>query len=176
MSYARIKLDHRVFVRLADDAFGDVMRTWGFEPAGARHEADWHCSRMHQAGERYIEVSADSHFRDGEPWCNVVLGEGSTDWPERDWNNVVLWRLMIDQREWRLESWEAIAGILERMRDSLERWAEDFLRGDLERFRTVRGEVNRAREPYQILERRKRGRGYESRDDPESRRLKDRFS
>lgn len=176
MSYARIKLDQQDFVRLADDAFGDLVRTWGFEPAGARHEADWHCSRMYQTGERYIEVSADAHVRDGEPWCNVVLGEGSMDWPERDWNSVALRRLTEDESEWRLESWEAMPALLEAMRKSLERGAEDFLRGDLDRFRRVRSEMNRKREPYTIHESKELGLGYESREDPESRRLKEKYS
>jgi len=130
-------------------------------------------------GTRYVRLSADCDPRDAPSHYNVVLGEGDLKWPEVDWNGVALWRLARDQgaseaSEYPLEA-GAVPDLVERMRADLERYASEFLRGDMSTFHRVRAETNRTREPYRIHT--PNGDGtYRTEVDPGSADLKARFS
>jgi len=131
-------------------------------------------------GTRYVRLHANAEPRDPPRYCSVVLGEGSLEWPEVDWNGVALWRLARDQgesevSEYPLEAEATVPGLVERMRADLERHGLWFLQGDVSAFRRVRAEVNRTRAPYMIHE--PTGDGtYASEVDPKSAELKARFS
>jgi hypothetical protein len=146
------------------------------------------CTQQYVAGARYIEVTASIDPRDAPDYCNVTLGEGRTDWPERDWNSVGLWRLIRDQastlaeadaKEYLLGDYtelaEALRRLFDRMRADLFRYASDFLAGDVRAFRRVRAIQTRERSPYTVYEPDGRG-GYVATVHPESAVLKERFS
>src|SRR5947208_11060395 len=88
--------------------------------------------------------------------CNVHLGDGLREWPERDWNGVPLWSLgkayptVIPVSKYQIGAFADIPALVARMRKDLERVGCDFLRGDLQVFKRVRAEVNRGREPYKM--------------------------
>jgi hypothetical protein len=104
--------------------------------------------------------------------------------PERDWNAVALWRLVKDrapervlphQEPYGVAGPEDLVAVVPRMADDLATFADDFLRGDLSRFRRVRAEQNHQRQPYTISAPNESG-TYVTRPDPVSAALKARFS
>ena len=170
-----MKLDPPKFVALVDGIFAESMLSLGFTPAGEDPHDDWHCSRRFRAGERYVEISASCHPRDGVPECRIVLGEGSNEWPECDWNSIALWRLRGQGGNYPFHSTNEIAEVLVRMRDDLLQYATDFLTGDTDRFLEQRAAQNRDREPYKVYSPQSDG-SYRMAYDPESQELKNRFS
>ena len=167
--------------------FEAPLAAHGFAPLSAVVEPTV-CTQQYVAGARYIEVTANVEPRDAPYYCNVMLGEGRTDWPERDWNSVALWRLIRDQastpaeaeaQEYLLgdetEVAAALRRIFDRMRADLVRYAGDFLAGDLRTFRRVRAVQARERSPYTVHKPDGRG-GYVATPHPESAALKERFS
>jgi hypothetical protein len=75
-------------------AFDALLAGYGFA-RGAAECAPYHCRQQYvAAGGRYIEVAANVEPRDYPYHCSLSLGEGRTDWPERDWNAIGLWRLI----------------------------------------------------------------------------------
>jgi len=175
------------FPPLCAATFDAPLAAHGFAPQAAMIEPTV-CTQQYVAGARYIEVTANVEPRDAPYYCNVTLGEGRTDWPERDWNSVALWRLIRDQastpgeaeaNEYLLgdetEIAEALGRIFDRMRADLLRYAGDFLAGDLRAFRHVRAVQVRERSPYTVHKPDGRG-GYVATPHPESAALKERFS
>jgi hypothetical protein len=163
-------------------AFGQLLRSHGFR-AVEREVGRFHARRTFADGARYIAVAANVDPREAPFYCSVALGEGGRDMPERDWNAVALWRLVQDRAPERIQAGRepyGIAGVedlhpvVDRMVADLAAYADDFLRGDLERFRRVRAAQNRDREPYTIWAPDEAG-NYTSRPDPLSTALKARF-
>jgi hypothetical protein len=141
---------------------------------------------VYRAGERYVEVTATEHPRDGPSHCQVLLGEGSHAWPETDWNRVALWQLAHAQSpdesptpavpgEYEIVGADGLETALRRASADLERVGGVFLAGDLHLFREVRAAMMRGRTPYQILSPGPDGR-YVTQEDPESADLKRRYS
>jgi len=132
-------------------------------------------------GQLYVSLVASRHPRDYPPYFNVVLGEGSLDWPERDWNSVALWRLANyvehndEGSEFSLVQLDDTRALVSSARASLERYHCGFLDGDTQVFRRIRAEQTRQREPYKIHEPDGTGR-YSMRYDPVSTDLKKTFS
>jgi hypothetical protein len=168
-----------VFVRSCHEVFASWLEGFGFSQGETKVDR-WTASCCFVNGRRYVRAMANADPREPPGYCNIVLGEGELSWPEVDWNGVALWRLARAQRdpgasEYLLGSPSHIRAIVRRMRLDLERYALDFLHGDLSAFTQVRAQTNRAREPYTIHV--PMGDGtYRTEVDPTSAALKSRFS
>lgn len=170
-----MKLKPKQFVAKVDAAFTEALTPFGFFAAGENHHDDWHASRTFRSGDRYIKISANCHFRDGEPECRVILGEGPDEWPERDWNAIALWRLTGKGENYPIQDIAKVPAILETMCRDLVEEADDFLSGRIDRFLSRRAAQNRLREPYRIYSPQPDG-SYEASYETESRQLKERYS
>lgn len=171
----QVQLNPTMFAQSADAAFRRHLAETDFHAAGEDHIDQWYASKSYRNGDRYVVLSANCHWKDGSPECRVVLGEGSTDWPESDWNAVPLWRLLGRGGNYPLKSIDDLDEVIDTMCRDLALHAHDFLRGDLDRFKKVRAEQNRGRQPYMIHTPQSDG-SYQSKPDSESMKLKDRFS
>ena len=176
---AQVDAGIRGFVRNVQDLIVPWLAGFGFSQ-GETEVDRWAARVSFTNAERYVYLSASSDPRDPPSHCNVVIGEGTLEWPEVDWNGVALWRVARDQGD-RSASWypfeAGVAGadVVGRMRADLERHALAFLHGDVSSFRRVRAEMNRGREPYTIHK--PNGDGtYRTEVDSESVALKARFS
>lgn len=176
---SRVAPEIAAFVTSSQDLMAGWLADFGFsreEKEVSHYTAD--VSFIH--GTRYVRLSASCDPRDAPSYCNVVLGEGSLQWPEVDWNGVALWRLARDEgksraAEYLLDGEATVPELVGRMRADLERYGLEFLRGDVAKFRRVRAETNRAREPYTIHTPNADG-TYTSEVDADSAALKTRFS
>ena len=135
----------------------------------------------YQSGQRYVSLRANTHPRDYPASFNIILGDGSLEWPECDWNAVALWRMrnFLEKNdrgtEFDLEKPADVAVLAAETRRQLEEFNGGFLDDDLKLFRKVRAQQNREREPYKIFEPAGEGK-YTERPDSESERLKEKFS
>ena len=170
-----MKLKPKQFVTQVDAAFADALASFGFDPAGEHHHDNWHASRTYRAGDRYIEINVNCHFRDGQPECRVILGDGPNDWPDRDWNAIALWRLSNTGTNYPLQQIEDIPSILATMSNDLLEQADDFLSGNIDRFLNQRAAQNREREPYKIHAPQPDG-SRQTTYEPENQQLKERYS
>ena len=128
-------------------------------------------------GDRYVALSLSFDPRDAPHACRVILGEGSLEMPECDWNGIGLWRLVDEPRTNPLEikGIDDVDSALAEVLMQLQQAAPDFLRGDVRRFRAARVDQNKDREPYTIWAPDDPG-NYVSRPDPASIVLKERYS
>ena len=170
-----MKLSPTQFVVQVDAVFADALAPFGFASKGERHHDDWYVCRTYRAGDRYLEIDANCHFRDGHPECGVILGDGPNGWPDRDWNAIALWRLSETGENYPFQRVEDIPSILVTMRIDLLEQAEDFLSGDIDRLLKQRSAQNRKREPYKIHSPQPDG-SYQTSYEPESQQLKERYS
>ena len=170
-----MKLRPKQFVTQTDCVFMELLAAHGFAEDGYHKEDDWHVCRRYRSGDRYIEITANCHFRDGQPECRLILGHGSHEWPETDWNKIALWGLSGGDQNYPFNSIDEIAGILDKMCIDLNQHAADFLANDLTKFKTARAIQNRDRKPYTIHSPQSDG-SYGSAVDPESAELKRKFS
>jgi hypothetical protein len=169
--------------------FDSLLLSYGFSPAAARLGPK-SCEQDYCAGHRYIAVSVSADPREPPSYSNIVLGEGSVEWPERDWNSVALWRVARDNgggekaslgtyplahESLNQASASGLVPIFTRMRDDLVAVASDFLNGDLSAFRRSRAFQTRGRAPYAIHRPDGHG-GYVSSVDLVSAKLKAQFS
>jgi hypothetical protein len=168
-----------VFARACREVLAPWLERFGFTQ-GERQIDRWSARCCFVNGRRYVRVTASADPRDAPAFCNVLLGEGDLSWPEVDWNGVPLWQLAraqgaSDASEYPLDPSGQIPALVERMRLDLERYALDFLQGEVAVFTAVRARVNRARNPYTIHV--PNGDGtYRTEIDPVSAALKSRFS
>lgn len=169
----------RRFATLCDAAFKAVLALYGFLPVrGMPRPHKFLGSRLYREGERYVRVSATTHPRDTPSRTTLVVGEGSHEFPESDWNSVALWQLepvQVAEEPYLLGRVGQLPSLLRRMRADLERTASDFLSGDLRRFRAVRSAVAQSRSPYTIWRPMQSGK-YLPVDDPESAALRSRYA
>jgi hypothetical protein len=172
-------VDLEEFARSALREFEHPLADRGFELLSHKVERD-SFRADYRAGLRYVSVRAYADPREAPPYFNVVLGEGSLEWPEADWNAVALWRMRNvlegdeEGAEYELGSGPLLPLLTQAVND-LERYGGEFLEGDTTRFRRARASQNRSREPYKIHAPDGKG-GYRTRVDPESAELKERFS
>lgn len=173
-------IDLEDFANLAVEAFDRILADYGFRRISKKLEGHFFTAD-YVSGSRYISLRANTHPRDFPPYFNVVLGEGSMDWPECDWNSVALWRLRnflepaADAAEYDLENAPDANRLIAEASADIVSFHGGFLEGDVKGFRTARAAQNRMREPYKIHQPDGRG-GYRTRVDTESARLKDEFS
>jgi len=177
----------RVFPVVCADVFDAILAGHGFS-RGAARTTPTYCSQQYLAGERYIEINANVDYRDAPFAANVILGEGSPEWPERDWNAIALWRLVehefpaaraADACNYRIgerdDLSKTLAPLFMRARGELLQYARPFLSGDLVAFLRVRAAQNTERQPYQIFAPDGQG-GLKQSVDQDSNALKERFS
>ena len=171
----------RRFPTLCDEALKAPLALHGFLPVPAvRRQHQFLGSRLYRKGQLYVRVSAITHPRDPPSRTTLVLGEGSHEFPESDWNSVALWQLEGDQVQMSDEPYllghvGELPALLRRMRTDLVRTASDFLSADLRRFRAVRAALARSRSPYTIWIPMQPGH-YAPVEDPESAALRRRYA
>jgi hypothetical protein len=119
---------------------------------------------------------------DGPAHCTLMLGEGSHEFPDADWNAVALWQLAEGpgappptEEPYLLPDAGELTSVLKRMNADLQRMGADFLAGDLRHFRAVRARVVAARTPYRIWSPAPGGR-YSVTEDPDSAALRTRYA
>jgi hypothetical protein len=168
------------FVEAVQATIGPMLSTFGFTKEKSQKDGTA-ASCLYGKMAAYVELTISLHPLDYPQSCNVVLGDGLREWPEKDWNGVALWRLgnalpaAIPVSNYQIDAFSDIPALVAHMRQDLERVGGEFLRGELEVFKRVRAEVNRAREPYKIHH--PNGDGtYHTEGDPECIALKSRFS
>lgn len=169
-----MKLDPELVVAQVAAAFSSPLSSNGFQPVPTEQIHADYVSCLYRSGEQYIEITINCYHRDGEPECRVTLGDGSFEWPERDWNKIALWHLTGTGGNYPFKRIDQLPSLFSKMANDLKVTAEDFLSGDLDRFLQRRAAVNQSREPYKIHT--PYGWMYKTSIDPESERLKERYS
>ncbi len=158
------------FITLAVDIFEESLMFYKFK-LKSKEIKSYFCNIVFVNGERYITISANIHHRDNPPYFNIILGEGSLDFCEVDWNSIALWRLKNlilkndSGKEYSLESVCKLSKLLEHSRDELLKFGDSFLKGDVKLFRQVLFEMNKSRQSYKIYSINKNG-NYSVNDDP----------
>ena len=166
-------------IPVIDQVFKESLLEFGF--GASKVEKDkFFVKKYYECNDRYIAVSLNFHPRDGQPYLNLILGEGSPNWPDSDWNSIAIWHLQNHLSGSTAGSEYAIT--LENAENQLKRALKDlltyhtgFLSGNLDVFYLVRKQINSARSPYQILTPDKDGK-YSARDEETSKKLKARYS
>lgn len=170
----------KAFLKTVLDTFSDLMSKHGFKKESKKLVIHG-CIVTYKNGERYIQVEVNVHPHDYPYYWNILLGEGSLEWPEYDWNHIALWHIKNyfnegDGSEYKidLDKTTIRKTILVGKRD-LEKYGEDFLKRDLKLFYKLRSKMNKERDPYKIYFPNKDG-TYSMTLDEESKRLKEKFS
>ncbi len=171
----RMELNPAQIVAHLDAAFAPGLAPFGFEPLLADFIAPEYGSRVFRSGDQYIKITINCDIRERIPFCNIILGDGSTDWPESDWNAIALWRLSGSLEDYHFKQTEDLPALFSKMAKNLIEQAEDFLSGNLNRFLMKRAEQTQNREPYKISAPKTFGFGTIT-DEPISEGLKERFS
>lgn len=170
-------------IKFADTAslvFDDFLNSRGFE-SELKEIEDFFCTLIYRKQETYIKISASTHPRDYQNNYNIILGEGSSDWPDTDWNSVALWWIKkeifpdLNAKEYSLTDFEKIDYSLRNAKNELENYGDTFLNADLTVFRKVRQSINQQREPYKIHQK-DNNRRLKTIIDNVSKKLKEKFS
>jgi hypothetical protein len=170
-----MELNSPHIIEQIDSSFLPALGSFGFQPFAADFEAPEYGSRIFRSGNQYVKITFNCDIRERSPFCNVILGDGSTDWPESDWNAIALWRLSGVLGDYRFTQLEDLPALFSKMAKDLIEQAEDFLSGDLHRFLLKRAEQTQNREPYKISKPNAFGVGTIT-NEPISEGLKERFS
>lgn len=175
-------MDLKAFNKAVGTIFDKSLADYGFKLKKKKTEKQF-CERIYVNGDRYLRISGDVHPMDFPPHYNVVLGQGSYEWPDTDWNSVALWRIKksIDPKtkakEYSLEQLDndKLDYSLNHAKNELLNFGQKFLTGDIELFDKVRIEQNKDRQPYKIHTPTDNG-GLKTTIDEESKRLKEKYS
>jgi hypothetical protein len=174
-----MNLGLKEFAELVQEGFDGFLASQGFERVSSKLERN-SFRADYRSGTRYVSIRANTDPRDDPPHFNLILGEGSLEWPEADWNAIALWHLrnFLEQAEegaeYELRN-ASVTALIEQAADDLVKYGGGFLSGDTTAFKQARSVQNKSREPYTIHEPDGQG-GYRTRIDPESARLKAKFS
>lgn len=143
------------FLTSALQIFQPLQTTYGFTLSENSHD-EFFAEIIFTSKSRYVKIHVNSHPHDYPYYINVVLGEGSLDWPETDWNSVALWRLkqktVNEAFEYLLKSEDDVQTKIEMAFSDLIEYGKGFLNNDLQLFYEIRREQTRAREPYKIYQ------------------------
>ena len=175
-------MDLKIFNKTVGTVFDKPLADYGFKLKRKKTEKLF-CERIYINGDRYVRISGDVHPMDFPPHYNIVLGQGSYEWPDTDWNSVALWRIKksIDPKakakEYSLEQLDSnkLEHSLSHAKNELLDYGQQFLTGDIELFDKVRRGQNKDRQPYKIYSPTDNG-GRETIIDEESKRLKEKYS
>src|SRR5689334_14351589 len=81
------------FNKIVIENFDSFLTGKGFRFESCKKD-DYFYKRVYRKNNQYIMIDANMDPRDYPYFWNVVLGEGATEMPEADWNNIALWQLM----------------------------------------------------------------------------------
>ena len=107
-------------------------------------------------GDLYIKFEINLYPQDFPYYFRIILGEGSLDFPESDWNSTALWRIgqlnnpSSQAGYYTIEDIDDVKTLLKRALDDFERVGKEFLCGNLETFIAARKNQNINREPYKM--------------------------
>ena len=174
----------KIFAQCIERDFDDFLFGLGFSKT--KNQADDRSfTVICKNAQLYVKIGASLDPRDGCLW--LTFGEGSTEFPESDWNGTALWRLVdklsaVDsakEKDLYEISEDLSRGEIEdkarRLLLSCKAHGMSFLTGDLSVFHRVRSAQNQSREPYKISSSDTTGH-FPTRNDEESQRLKEKFS
>lgn len=167
------------FATNALTVFELALTPYGFKRESKKRD-QYFCGIVFVNDERYIKIEANIHPRDYPPYFNIILGEGSRDFIESDWNSIALWRLknMITNTdygsEYSLEGVTDLPGLLEKSKDEMLQYGGKFLSGDTEIFHQTRKAQNKNREPYKLYSPDGNG-NYSVTNEPESLKIKTKY-
>ncbi len=168
------------FVETASEIFDTLLDNHGFKNEIKEVENSF-CTMIYKRDDLYIKISASIHPRDYPYYYNIIIGQGSTDWPETDWNSIALWHIKkeispeLKAKEYSLVDFDKIDFSLKNAKCELEKYGDSFLNGELTTFEKVRQAINQQREPYKIHQKDQTGR-FKTIIDSVSKKLKERFS
>ena len=174
--------EHIAFSEGAKNMIEETAEQFGFH--FHRQEIErWFSTVIYRNGQRYIKVSASTHYREYPPfYYNIILGEGdSEDLSENTWNSVALWSLKLSldptvaATEYSFPSGHEIQPSLAHARDELLKFGITFLENDLTLFYETRKGQNKDRLPMQIHSPGPDGKHHTT-FDPESERQKRNYS
>ncbi|WP_379968023.1 hypothetical protein [Epilithonimonas sp. UC225_85] len=109
----------------------------------------------------YVKFEVSFHPRDFPYYFRIILGEGSLDFPESDWNSTALWRIgqlsnpSSQAGYYTIENISDVKEILNNALEDLENIGADFLQGNLAKFIIARKNQNINREPYKMYSKNK---------------------
>jgi hypothetical protein len=175
-------MDLKVFNKTVGLTFDKPLADNGFKLKRKKTEK-LYCERLYINGDRYVKISGNVHPMDFPPHYSIVLGQGSYEWPDCDWNSVALCRIKktVDPKEkvkeYSLEQLDEdkLGHSLSHSKNELLNYGQGFLSGDIELFEKVRREQNKDREPYKIYKPTENG-GRGTLIDEESKALKKKYS
>jgi len=168
------------FEGLALKVFLEPLERHGFALEATETDREF-CRLTFVNGERYVRIAASIHPLDLPHEFSVVLGEGSREFLEADWNSIALWRVrnLIEGGDtgsnYSLQKRGRVPELLDQAKDELLEFGMDFLGGDLTDFRQARSDQNRQRQPYQVYSPDENG-VYAAADEPESAKMKAKYS
>lgn len=175
-------MDLKIFTKTVGTIFDKMLNEYGFKLKIEKTEKLC-CQRIYINKDKYIKISGNTHPMDFPQHYNIVLGQGSVEWPDCDWNSVALWRIKKEiepkgkAKEYSLEQIDEakLGHSLNHAKNELQNYGKEFLAGDLTLFDKVRRAQNREREPYKIYKPTENG-GRETSIDEASKRLKEKYS
>jgi hypothetical protein len=168
------------FKKIVLDNFSDFLRQYNFNCTKERKEQYFY-EIIYTKQKLYIKFVINIKPEDYPPYFNVVLGEGSIDWPDADWNSIALWHYLKQVKEgdiiknYSTEGLSKLNESLKIAKEDLTKFGKDFLKGDLASFYQIRKNINQKREPYKIYTKNKDGSYLEKYDD-ESVKLKEKYT
>jgi hypothetical protein len=135
------------------ESFDEILKDYGFIVESKKMEND-SCNVIFSNGKLYIRISATTNPRD-YPFnsFNIVLGEGSLEFPESDWNSTSLWRIKNFIQKDSIESEYSLKNLdneIKKAKNDLLEYGLEFLKLNLDLFNAVRKLQNQQREPYKI--------------------------
>ncbi len=168
------------FNQSIEENFDEFLSLKGFKLESHKIEK-YGAERVYARSKQYIVIRVNIHPRDIPEYWNIVMGEGSKEFPEADWNKVPLWSFMKelgqkDAKEYLLVNLGAdgFSKQVSTAKIDLEKYGRSFLDNDLDLFYKVRSSINKDREPYKIYSPDKKG-NYQVTDDAKSLKLKKKF-
>jgi hypothetical protein len=142
------------FDDVARDHLDGMLATYGFSVEMSKGEPH-NAMRRFRNGHRYISVEVTT-AKGESPIGRVKLGTGKTEWPDVEWNNIPIWRLIklkrpdTKQSDYMLDN-ITISGFLDQVSKELQDYAMDFLGGELFTFKRLRAEASKLRAPYELF-------------------------
>src|ERR1044072_4560760 len=121
------------FDEIARECLDGVLASYGFALEFSRIE-ELGALRRYRNGHRYITV--DVRTSPSAPVGHVRLGTGSNEWPEAEWNQIPLWKLIKAKRadhdgtEYPLDNL-TLRSVLTAISTDLQDYAMDFIAGEL---------------------------------------------
>jgi predicted HNH restriction endonuclease len=167
-------MDSKIFYKAAFTIFDKVLMDYGFK-VGRKKISKFSIDKVYTNGDRYVRLFVEVDSSSYPPPLNIILGQGSIEWPDCDWNAIGFWRLKKELMTAEIEEKDEIStSDLNKLAIELITYAEGFLKGDLTLFYKLRKEQNINREPYKVSRQTEDG-GQELTIDEKSIQLKEKY-